>query len=392
MPQKVIIDTDPGVDDVLALLLALSASEEELQVLLISLTFGNIDVESCLLNLVSMFHVLELEQKWRLENGLPIGFGCLSAHKPIVAVGADRPLEEGGAIRGDYFRTFCPNSPCVAPHFTPEQTWKHMFATTPMLKEDEEHPPNFKPTNNPAHQEILRVLRENPVDSIIIIALGPLTNLALAAEEDPETFLRAKEVVVMGGNIGTPGNVTPLGEFNTLKPIPETLSCRLNLTMFPLDITRAHLLTQEAFTNAIAPLLNYPSPSPLAQWTEIFVNATIAHIKEIFAGEKIEDIGLSLHDPLCVYYVLTQKHGGWEALEDRDVRIETRGQWTRGMCIVDSRGKRVEPDVARPVLLGDEGVWLHCGFGNRVRQMVKGPDKEGTVGEMLKRIYGTEGD
>lgn len=77
--------------------------------MLISLTFGNSDVESCLLNVVSMFHVLELERKWRLERGLPVGFGCLSAHKPIVAVGADRPLEDE-AIMGDYFRTFCSGS------------------------------------------------------------------------------------------------------------------------------------------------------------------------------------------------------------------------------------------------------------------------------------------
>ncbi|KAG0641098.1 Inosine/uridine-preferring nucleoside hydrolase domain-containing protein [Tuber brumale] len=420
-PQKVIIDTDPGVDDVLALLLALSASAEELQVLLISLTFGNIDVESCLLNVVSMFHVLELERKWRLESGLPVGFDCLSAHKPIVAVGADGPLEEE-VIMADYFHGVdgLQGIHTTAPHFTPEQTWKHMFASAPVLKEDEEHPPNFSPTNSPAHKEILRVLRENPVDSVTIIAVGPLTNLALAAEEDLEAFLRVKEVVIMGGSIDVPGNITPNGEFNTvacpysaariysltspapsstapppstaakkLKPIPKALSRRLNLTMFPLDVTTGHILTHETFTNAITPLLSYPSsPSPLAQWTKIFVDATFAKIKETCPSAAIGNEDLSLHDPLCVYYVLTRQRGGWEALEDRDVRIETRGQWTRGMCVVDRREKRVGLGAAKPVLLGDEGVWLYRGFGNRVRQMAKSPDEKGVAGEMLRRIYG----
>jgi inosine-uridine nucleoside N-ribohydrolase len=103
------------------------------------------------------------------------------------------------------------------PHFTPTETWRNLFkhAISSTNKEEVEtarqlaatHHSLFTPSPMPSHEEILRILRENEPDTITIVAIGPLTNLARAAATDPEAFLRAKDVCVMGGTLNYPGNV-----------------------------------------------------------------------------------------------------------------------------------------------------------------------------------------
>ena len=85
------------------MLLAFSALPEELQVLLISVTYGNIDLQNCLRNVVSLFYHVEKEIAWRSTQGRKLGFDSLRNSRPSVAVGPEYPLAET-KLMADYFR------------------------------------------------------------------------------------------------------------------------------------------------------------------------------------------------------------------------------------------------------------------------------------------------
>ncbi|KAJ5937934.1 Nucleoside hydrolase [Penicillium verhagenii] len=420
--KKIIIDTDPGIDDILALLLALSSKPEELEVLLISLTFGNIEVKNCLRNVVSMFHILEREIQWRRDNGKPEGYDTLRAFRPVVAVGAEDPLEDQKML-ADYFHGTdgLGGIHATHPHLTPTTAWEHLFdpavdpeGITPVQTGAVPGDHSFIPSRLPAHKEILRVLRANEPDTVTIVAVGPLTNLALAAAEDPETFLRAKEVVVMGGAIHEPGNVTPVGEFNAyadavaaarvfaltspnpnstlplttspfLAPYPEKLSKQLTLRLFPLDITLRHNLSRGELREAVAPLL--AAGSPLAEWVTAFMGHTFRTLERLHPGQVGDSAELSMHDPVCVWYALTSEDPEWapSANSPEDIRIETQGQWTRGQCIIDRRSRhKIEGDEESS---SDHGLWLSSRAGNRILRMDQSP-AEKTFGKiMVDRLF-----
>lgn len=85
------------------MLLACSALPEELEILLISVTYGNIDVQNCLRNVISLFHHVEKEIAWRKSQGKNPGFQTLQKCKPLVAVGPEHPLSDE-MLMADFFR------------------------------------------------------------------------------------------------------------------------------------------------------------------------------------------------------------------------------------------------------------------------------------------------
>ncbi|ETN42859.1 uncharacterized protein HMPREF1541_02017 [Cyphellophora europaea CBS 101466] len=428
--NRIIIDTDPGIDDILALLLALSSPAEELEVLLISLVRGNVDVHACLRNVVALFHTLEAECAFRKSHSLPLKLDGITAYKPLIAIGADEPLQD--PRDSDFFhgRDGLGGIHTSHPHLSPRGEWQELFREEQSVGEldasvegaalrgDEgaearDHAHSFVPSLRPAHEEILRLLRENEAGTITLIAIGPMTNFAIAAAEDPETFLRAKEVVIMGGTVAMHGNVTPVAEFNVyadpaaaarvfalsgptpgsvlgealqgvggLKPYPESLSAQATVVMLGLDITERHLLKRGMWEERVKKWRDMGSP--LAVWMGAFMGEMLAKMERLGEGAAVQ-----LHDPMCVWYVLTREVEGWRPSHERgweDVRVECAAQWTRGMTVGDVRPRRRRNSDGERTY--DHGNWLGARSGNRIVRIVDSPGDDLPAQRIMDQLFG----
>ncbi|KAI1612508.1 Inosine/uridine-preferring nucleoside hydrolase domain-containing protein [Exophiala viscosa] len=452
--KKIIIDTDPGIDDVLAILLALSMPAE-VEVVLLSVTFGNTDVDKSLRNLLSLLHVLQKESEWRQRQDRKrnVELWGPNGRKPIVAVGAATSLA-GQAHDCDCFHgidglggihekvldlTSLPNKLAKPgweqmPEYSPPQEWCRLFSDdgTDADKDSKSALP-FEASSVDAAAEMLRILQEHPPDTITIVALGPLTNCALAASRDPATFLRCKELVVMGGAVHVPGNTTPFAEaniyadahaaalvFSLTSPDPSLTmplsfgpasftgpgksvahgqaKRRLNLTLFPLDITTTHLMHKEDYDQAMANDLE--DGSPLARWLSMCVSALfdkVASQRRATGGQcgSSTNTAVQLHDPLCMWYAMTSDALEWKTAIDcgwEDIRVEVIGEWTKGQTVIDGRMMVKHSQQSLGLEAGESSrnkrSWLIEGQGNKVKRIVGSPGAS-TFGQyLLEAIVG----
>lgn len=130
--------------------------------------------------------------------------------------------------------------------------------------------------------------------------------------------------------------------------------------------------------------------SPLAQWTSLFLASTYAKILSLDPSLDAAALGLQLHDPLTIWYCLSAHDPLWLFTAGDDIRVETAGQWTRGCCIVDRRGRVVKDGTGSldEHVVGDAGGWRDKRRGNRVMRCVQSPGVDKFAGLLLERVFG----
>lgn len=287
--RKIIIDTDPGQDDAIAILLALASPE--LEVVGITAVAGNVP--------------LRLTEK----NARKI---CELAGRPDVRVfaGAERPLLRRSV---------------TAEHVHGKTGLDGPILPEPTMPLQEQHAVDF----------IIETLMKEESGTITLCPLGPLTNIALALIQEPRIAPRIKEIVLMGGGFFEGGNMTPAAEFNIyVDPHAADVVFRSGapIVVMPLDVTHKALTTAariEAFRS-----LGTRVGDAAAALLEFF---------ERFDEEKYGTDGGPLHDPCVIAYLLRP-----ELFTGRhcNVEVEISSELTMGMTVVDWWGVTDRPKNA----------------------------------------------
>ena len=278
-PRKIIIDTDPGQDDAVAILLAL-ASPEEIDVLGITCVAGNVPLD---LTSKNARIVCELAGRRDVK----------------VFAGCDRPL--GRAL-------------VTAEHVHGKTGLDGPDLADPTMPLAEGHGVDF----------IIEQVRAHPAGNVTLCPLGPLTNIATALQKAPDIAEKVQEIVLMGGGYFEGGNITPTAEFNIyVDPHAADIVFKsgIPIVVMPLDVTHKALVTKPR--NDAFRAIGTPVGIAVAEMTDFF---------ERFDKEKYGSEGAPLHDPCVTAYLINP-----DLFKGRhiNVEIETQSELTMGMTVAD---------------------------------------------------------
>jgi purine nucleosidase len=274
----IIIDTDPGQDDALAILLALASSEFD--VLGITAVAGNVPLALTEVNARKI---------------------CELAGRPDIKVfaGAQEPLER---------------KLVTAEHVHGRTGLDGPDLPDPKMPLQGQHAVDF----------IVETLMAEEPGSVTLCVLGPMTNIALALQKQPKVGPRIKRIVAMGGGFFEGGNVTPAAEFNIYvdpQAARLVLASGVPIMLIPLDCTH-QALTTRARVEKFRAMRNATGPA-VAQLLDFF---------ERFDEEKYGTDGGPLHDPCVMAWLLKP-----ELFTSRDVNVsvECDSELTMGMTVID---------------------------------------------------------
>ena len=247
---KMIIDTDPGVDDALAI--AFAALHPEIELLGLTTVYGNVSVDQATQNAGYLLDLLDQKQV---------------------------PVAKGEA------------TPSVqTPHNFPDFVHgKNGFGDI-----DVAYPADFKPVDEHAADFIVRMINENPGE-IILVPIGPLANIGLALKKDPSIAHKVKQVVIMGGAAHVAGNVSPAAEaniWNDPHAAQAVFEAPWPIVMVGLDVTYQTIMPNE-------PMERIAAAAPKVGGFLQQICAFYANFYRNVAGFD----GFSLHDPATVMYV-----------------------------------------------------------------------------------------
>jgi uridine nucleosidase len=316
MSKKIIIDTDPGVDDAMAILLALKSPE--IEVVGLTTIFGNVHTDLATQNALRLV-------EFAGRPDIPVAHGAeLPLLVPLAGV-AD--FVHGRDGLGNV------NLP----------------------------PPQGQAVDMPAAQFIVETVMAHPGE-VTLVPIGPLTNLALALALEPRLAERVAGVVVMGGAATVNGNVTPAAEANIINDphaADVVFTAAWPLTMVGLDVTMQTIMTDDYMADLGA------SGSTTAEFICI-----ISRFYRDFHYDTYGLAGMHTHDPSAIAYVIDPT---LFATQSGPVRVVTEGI-ASGQTLLDRRQQwhRANPWTGQPavnVCVGVDSIRLLALYRQRISQV-----------------------